>query len=117
MQLYFVKVKPCKKPKGMLYEDAMVHVDHFDDISENVQSLIQALQPHITEQQSIILRREDVLRFVDSIVEHTDLTAKELFEKIRRCLRREFDVCRIRFNPRTMARQEKVFIIHKRSFT
>lgn len=117
MQLYFVKVKPSKKPKGMLYEDAVVDVEHFDDLNDNVQSLIKALHPFITESQSIILRREDVLRFVDSIVEHTELTAKELFEKIRRCLRREFDVCRIRFNPRTMARQEKVFIIHKRSFS
>ena len=112
MKLYFVTVIP--KPKSVEYHDTTVKIDHFDNYEDNVNELIATLNEYILDNQSIILHRNDLLRFIDAISDNQDLSNKELFNKIRRRLRQEFDVCRIRFNPRTLALQDKSFIIHKR---
>ena len=112
MKLYFVTIRSNSSKTE--YVDNLVEIQHFDDYENNVNELIATLNEYITDQQSIILHRNDVLRFVDSIADLQPIANKELFQKIRRKLRLEFDVCRIRFNPRTLALQDKSFVIHKR---
>ena len=113
MKLYFVTAKP--RTNGMDYVDTNITINHFDNYEDNVNELITTLTEYISDWQSIVLHRSELQRFVDTIVEsQEELSSKELFNKIRRRLRLEFDVCRIRFNPRTMALNDKSFIIHKR---
>lgn len=112
MKIYFVKVKP--KSNGVEYVDATETIEHFDNYEDNVNELIATLNEHIDDNQSVVLHRNELLRFIDSVSDHTDLSNKELFNKIRRRIRLEFDVCRLRFNPRTLVRNDKSFIIHKR---
>lgn len=112
MKMHFVTVIP--KSKSVEYVDTNVKIEHFDNYEDNVNELIATLNEYILDNQSIILHRNELLRFVDAISDNQNLSNKELFNKIRRRLRMEYDVCRIRFNPRTMALHDKTFIIHKR---
>lgn len=114
MKLYFIEIKQITN--GISYTDNTITIPHHNNIDENVLELIQQLSPFITDNTSILIHRKDFLRFIDSINEATNIPTKELFNKLRRKLRQEFDVNRIRFNPRTLATQEKIFILHKRSF-
>jgi hypothetical protein len=112
MKLYFVTVKP--RPNGVDYDDTTVVIKHFDNYEDNVNELVATINEYITDEQAIILNRVELMRFIDTISVHTDLSNKELFNKIRRRLRLEFDVCRIRFNPRTFVLYDRSFIINKR---
>ena len=113
MKLYFITAKP--RSNGMDYVDTTVTINHFNNYEDNVNEFIATLSEYITDWQSIVLHRSEVQRFIDTIVDsQEELKHKDLFNKIRRRLRSEFDVCRIRFNPRTMALSDKSFIIHKR---
>ena len=110
MKLYLVTVN--KTNNSTIYQDKVIDIPHHDNLSDNVDEFINQLKPLIHETQSIVLHRNDVKRFVDSIPN----SDKSLLDKIRRKLRIEFDVLRIRFNPRTMAYQDKAYIIHQRQY-
>lgn len=113
MKLYLVKVIP--EDNGISYIDHWINIPHHPTLEENTEELIKLLEPLIHDTQSIILQREDLIRFID-LFETPEFTQKELLNKIRRRLRQAFDVQRIKFNPRTLVAFDKSFIIHKRSF-
>jgi hypothetical protein len=114
MELHFVEVKQINN--GISYTDQTIKCSPFVDCPTTLNEFVENLAPFITDYQSIILQRSDLLRFVDELDIDDKFTAKLLFEKLRRRLRREFDVIRIRFNPRTLVLQDKSYIIHKLQF-
>lgn len=116
MKLYFVRTVHLVEPNGVGYVDDYAIVPHYENIDENVDEFINILNNYITDNQSIILRREDLVRFVDTFVDESGYSKKRLLNKLRVKLRQEFDVCRIRFNPRTLALQDRSYIIHKRIY-
>lgn len=112
-RLFNLDLSQCK---GIQYLDMSVDVTiDPNSAAKTTKNVINGLSEFITDSQSIILNRSDLLEFADAVKLVSNEEANDgLFNKIRHKLRDKFDVCKIGFNPRTLVLNDRTFIIHCR---
>ena len=85
----------------------------FTDVMNPIDGFMSTVESLIGKYQSIILYRQDVKRFADSI--NPD-SSKSVFKEIKCRLRADYTVLKLRHNPRTLQYNglESAFIVHRK---
>lgn len=102
---------------GMQYRDNWMVVTNYKDVDEAFLNFKYVINTVVTDNQSIILCRDDVKRFCKAIQTNVgDCGSKKtIFGKLKEFLHDNYEVKRIIMNPRTLEYypQNKAFIINK----
>lgn len=105
------------KPIGMQYLDNWMVVSNYKNIDEAFYNFKCVINTLVTDNQSIILCRDDVKRFCKAIQTNVGDTEskKSIFGRLKEFLHDNYEVKRIILNPRTLEYypQNKAFIINK----
>jgi hypothetical protein len=103
------------KAVGMQYKDNWMGVWEFSSKDEAFSLFKETVDSVITDNQSILLCREDVKRFASSIANKINGDSTCVFKMFKDYLRQNYIVKKIIMNPRTLEYypHNKVFIIHK----
>jgi hypothetical protein len=105
------------KAVGMQYLDNQVDIDGFTSIEEAFNMFKSFANSYITDNQSVILCRDDVKHFCKSVNKTVGNSGscKLLFSDLKDYLYEHFEVKRIILNPRTLEYYplNKAFIINK----
>lgn len=102
---------------GMQYLDNWMVVSNYKDIDEAFYNFKCVINTIVTDNQSIILCRDDVKRFCKAIQTNVGdyESKKSIFGRLKEFLYNNYEVKRIILNPRTLEYypQNKAFIINK----
>jgi hypothetical protein len=102
---------------GMQYRDNWMVVSNYKNIDEAFYNFKCVINTVVTDNQSIILCRDDVKRFCKAI--QTNIgdcgSKKTIFGSLKEFLYNNYEVKRIILNPRTLEYypQNKAFIVNK----
>lgn len=109
MKLKYIKVEPIKK------DDVIIGTSYIDQVmdigNENpLFDLFHQVCENVGEYSSIMLYRRDVRDLADKI-------NVDAFKEIKRHLRSNYSVLKLRYNPRTNVYngEKTVFIVHKQT--
>lgn len=104
---------------GKQYIDSWMVISNYHSVEEAFNSFRNAVNDVVTDDQSIIMCRDDVRKFASAIANSKANTERvsstEIFSMLKSFLKDCYDVKRIKLNPRTLEYRglNKSFLIHK----